>query len=96
MKKTLNRIPKFRSPIDAAIFFEKNNILDFYDEDEFKIVNPKTDRRFSYKKESRKKLISIRIDNEILNNAKALSTKLKRPYQQILNEWLWRGLKKAS
>ena len=98
MKNTKIKIPRFKTTEEAAIFWENNNILNFYSEDEFKIVDPKKNKKYFYKKEVKKekKLISIRIDSIIIDSAKNLSLKMHRPYQQILNEWLWQGLKKVS
>jgi predicted DNA binding CopG/RHH family protein len=92
-KRIKKTIPKFKSAEEAAIFWENNDILEFFDEDEFEIVDPKKHKKYQYGKEEKDKtrLISIRISELLIEKAKELSEKKHLPYQHILKEWLKQG-----
>lgn len=88
MKK---RIPKFKSPEEAALFWESHKILDYIDPKEFKVIYPGKSRRFRFDNPGKrvpKRLISIRVDVPIIERAKKEAGRRKVGYQSILRRWL--------
>lgn len=90
------KIPKFKSAEEAALFWENHEILDFYDPDEFKIVKPQEEKKLEFSKPKREKvLISIRLDKELLDKAKEISSKKHLSYQTLLRQWIWESSQKS-
>lgn len=88
MKK---KIPKFLNEEEAALFWENHEVLDYIDENEFKVVDPKRSGRFHFvnpKKKPVKQLISLRVDSRVLQKAKKIAATKKVGYQTIIRLWL--------
>lgn len=88
MKK---RIPKFRSPEEAALFWENHEVLDYIKPEEFKVVYPWKDKKYRFvnpKKRIHKQLISLRVDSSILDKAKRLASRRNVGYLSILRQWI--------
>lgn len=94
------KIPSFKGAEEEALFWESHDILKYVKPDEFKVINPKKNRRYSFSKPlsaPSKELISLRIDSQILKRAKELALRKGMGYQTILRTWLEKGaFRKAS
>ncbi|MBI2340270.1 MAG: hypothetical protein HYU99_07900 [Deltaproteobacteria bacterium] len=91
MKK---KIPSFRSKEEAALFWENHEVLDYIEPDEFKISKPGEERRYSFRnprKKTAKRLVSLRIDAQLLGKAKRMAERKQAGYQSILRGWLEKG-----
>lgn len=92
MKKAL---PKFKSSDEEALFWEKHEILNYVDKDEFKVVNPQSDKRFRFQKKAAvsppKELISMRVGIDLIDRAKAVAERQQKGYLAILRGWLEKG-----
>ena len=91
MKKN---IPKFRSPEEAALFWESHEVLDYVEADEFKIVPRQERQRYAFVNPNQKKekqLVSLRIDSDLLGREKRVASRCQVGYQSILRKWLEKG-----
>jgi len=91
MKK---KMPEFRSKEEAALFWESHEILDYVDPDEFKVVDPRKQRRYAFRNpraRSERQLISLRIESRLLEQAKNQAARRQVGYQSILRKWLEKG-----
>ena len=88
-----NKLPKFKSKEEAALFWENHELLDHLPEDEFEVVDPKKSKRFSFSPPRPvKHLISLRVNLEIIETARTEAEKQQVGYQTVLNQWLRKGL----
>ena len=91
----MKKRPKFASKEAAALFWENHEVLDYYDENDFSVVQPKDIGRylpalFKPSKPSRS-MVFIHLDNKLLEKAQRASKQLKTNYQDILGDWIKKG-----
>lgn len=85
MKKKLI-IPKFKNEKQEAEFWAHLNLTDYFDASDFErgMVFPSLKRT--------KKLISIRLPEQLLLQVKSRAGKLSMPYQNLIQQYIQKGL----
>lgn len=85
MKKKLV-VPKFKSEAEEAEFWAYLDLSDYFDPSDFKrgAVFPGLKRT--------KRLISIRLPEQLLMKVKAKASKTKVPYQNLIQQFIQRGV----
>lgn len=85
MKKKLV-VPKFKNESDEAEFWAKLDLSEYFDPSDFKrgVVFPSLKRS--------KKLISIRLPEQLLLQVKYKASKLSVPYQSLIQQYVQKGL----
>lgn len=86
MKKKLV-IPKFKSEAEEAEFWANLNLNEYFEPADFKrgIVFPNLKRT--------KRLISIRLPEELIGKVKAKASKLDVPYQSLIRQYIYQGVR---
>ncbi len=84
MKKPL-LLPKFKNEDEERDFWDKVDITEYFEPSDFKQVE------FPNLKRSNR-LISIRLPDSLIGDAKAKAKKLDVPYQRLLREIVRQGL----
>ena len=79
----MSKIPKFKNEDEEAKFWANNSITDYMDE--FEEVNEEI---IITAKKRTKKLISIRMDEDIIEALKLVADKKRMPYQTMIQSWL--------
>lgn len=87
MKKRLN-IPKFKSEAEEAEFWAKLDLSEYFELSDFKrgVVFPNL--------KPSKRLISIRLPEELISKVKAKATKLDVPYQSLIRQYIQQAVSK--
>jgi len=87
MKKKLV-VPKFQNEAEEARFWSKLDLFEYFEPSDFKrgVV-------FSNLKLS-KKLISIRLPEELIGKVKKKANKLDVPYQSLIRQYIQQGVAK--
>jgi predicted DNA binding CopG/RHH family protein len=85
MKKKLV-IPKFRNEAEEAEFWAKLDLSEYFEPSDFKrgMVFPNLKRS--------KKLISIRLPEQLLLQVKMRAKKLSTPYQNLIQQYIQQGI----
>ena len=85
MKKKLV-IPKFKSEAEEAEFWAKLNLMEYFEPSDFKrgVVFPNLKRS--------KRLISIRLPEELIGKVKKKASKLDIPYQSLIRQYIQQGV----
>jgi len=84
MKK---KLPNLKSDRDKAKFWESNqNVLDYFDEDDFKVVNPHKNRI------ENNGFFVMHLNSVMINNMKKISGQRKVNYQKLLEKWIKLGI----
>jgi len=85
MKKQLV-IPKFTNEDEEAAFWANLDLTEYFEPSDFKrgVVFPHVKRR--------KKLISIRLPEQLLLQVKYKAGKLHIPYQQLIQQYIQEGI----
>lgn len=89
MKKQLI-VPKFKDEAEESAYWAKLDLSEYFDPSDFKrgIVFPSLKRT--------KRLISIRLPEQLLLQVKAEAYKHSVPYQSLIQEYIQKGLPTAS
>jgi predicted DNA binding CopG/RHH family protein len=89
------KLPVFKSSEAEALFWEKHDITEYVDQEEFQIVNPKKIPGFNVPEfdlnqypKPRKTLFTMRLDENVLKGVKNLAQKRNLKYQQLLRDWI--------
>ncbi len=92
------KIPKFKSEKEEAAFWATHDLTDFLEDlEELKEpveLAPKLKERF--KKRAQKKLLTIRLEPQQIEDAKKIAEKLSIPYQTLMRSWIHAGIKKEK
>ncbi|MEK7521921.1 MAG: BrnA antitoxin family protein [Patescibacteria group bacterium] len=85
MKKKLI-LPKFKSEAEEAEFWAKLNLMDYFEPSDFKrgVVFPQLKRS--------KRLISIRLPDELISKVKNKADKLDVSYQSLIRQYIQQGV----
>lgn len=85
MKKQLI-VPKFKNEAQEAKFWANLDLTEYFDSSDFKrgVVFPSLKRT--------KKLISIRLPEQLLLEVKHKAGKLSVPYQNLIQQYIQKGL----
>ncbi|OGE28319.1 hypothetical protein A2867_04895 [Candidatus Daviesbacteria bacterium RIFCSPHIGHO2_01_FULL_40_11] len=85
MKKKLV-VPKFKSESEEADFWANLNLSEYFEPSDFKrgIVFPNLRRT--------KRLISIRLPEELIGKVKEKAAKLDVPYQSLIRQYIQQGV----
>ncbi len=79
----MSKIPKFKSEEEEAKFWNTHDLTNYLDE--FEEVNEEI---IITAKKRTKKLISIRMDEDIIVALKIAADKKRMPYQTLIQSWL--------
>lgn len=94
LKKGTKKLPKFKSDRAEVRFFETHDMAEYWDEledvDEVIELAPELARRI--RERMKKRLLAIRLEEWQIARAKELAKKQKVPYQQLMREWITRGI----
>lgn len=87
MKKKLV-VPKFKNEAEEAEFWANLDLSEYFEPDDFKrgVVFPSLKRT--------KRLISIRLPEQLLLKVKDKASKLHVPYQNLIQEYIQQGIGK--
>lgn len=85
MKKKLI-VPKFKNEAEEAGFWAKLNLIEYFEPSDFRkgVVFPQLKRS--------KRLISIRLPDELINKVKKEASKLDVPYQSLIRRYIQQGV----
>lgn len=85
MKKKLT-VPKFKNEAEEAEFWAKLDLSEYFEPSDFKrgMVFPSLKRT--------KKLISIRLPEQLLVQVKDQARKMSVPYQSLIQQYVQKGL----
>lgn len=85
MKKKLV-VPKFKSEAEEAEFWANLNLTEYFEPADFRrgVVFPMLKRS--------KRLISIRLSEQLINKVKQKASKLDVPYQSLIREYIQQGV----
>jgi predicted DNA binding CopG/RHH family protein len=87
--KKLKPIPKFKNEHEEDQFWQKANLKDYVDFDEFKPVSFPNLKLTS-------KTISIRMPLSLLDSLKVEASRLDMPYQTLAKQLIMKGLRNQS
>ena len=87
MKKKLV-VPKFRNEAEEAKFWANLNLMEYFKPSDFRrgVVFPNLKRS--------KRLISIRLPEELISKVKEKASKLDIPYQSLIRQYVHQGVVK--
>ena len=85
MKKKLV-VPKFRNEAEEAKFWASLNLMEYFEPSDFRrgVVFPNLKRS--------KRLISIRLPEELISKVKEKANKLDVPYQSLIRQYVHQGV----
>ena len=86
MKTKKKTIPKFRTEEEEAKFWDRHSVTDFMHE-----LNVVKNVKFP---KPRKRLISVRVDEPLINSLKAVATSKGIGYLTLIRMWLMERLSK--
>jgi predicted DNA binding CopG/RHH family protein len=94
MKKRVKRITDLRTEEEIDRFWSTHSLTDYLgdteDVDEVLVLAPDLARRI--RERSRKRLLTIRLEEWRIARAKAIARAKKVPYQRLLRDWISRGM----
>ncbi len=94
MKKRIKRIPDLKSEEEIDRFWSTHSLTDYLGDteevDEILVLAPGLARRI--RERSRKRLLTIRLEEWRIARAKSIARARKIPYQRLLREWISRGM----
>lgn len=87
MKKKLV-VPKFKSESEEADFWANLDLTEYFEPSDFKrgVIFPNLKRT--------KRLISIRLPEELIGRVKEKASKLDVPYQSLIRQYIQQGVAK--
>lgn len=85
MKKRL-LVPKFKNEAEEARFWANLNLNEYFEPSDFKrgLIFPKLKHT--------KRLISIRLPEELIGKVKEKASKLDMPYQSLIRQYIQQGI----
>lgn len=85
MKKKLV-VPKFKNESEEADFWANLNLMDYFEPSDFKrgVIFPNLKRS--------KRLISIRLPEELISKVKAKASRFDVPYQSLIRQYIQQGV----
>jgi len=93
-KKKSKRLPVLKTEEDVHRFWSTHSLTDYLGDteavDEAIELDPDLARRI--RERSRKRLLTIRLEEWRIKRAKEIARRKGIPYQQLLREWISRGL----
>ena len=93
MKKA-KRIPELKTEAEVHRFWSTHSFADYHDDteavDEVIALSPGLARKILER--SRKRLLTIRLEERRITRAKEIARTKGIPYQQLLRDWITRGL----
>ena len=89
MKKQLV-LPKFKNEDEEAVFWDKIDLTEYFEPSDFKHV------MFPNLKRTTKKLISIRLPEQLILKVKNKASKLHVPYQNLIQQFIQQGVEGAK
>jgi predicted DNA binding CopG/RHH family protein len=94
MKKKTKRIPELKTEAEIDRFWSTHSLTDYLgdtqDVDEVLVLAPELARRI--RERSRKRLLTIRLEEWRITRAKAIARAKGVPYQRLLRDWIARGM----
>lgn len=91
----MKKIPKFASKEEAALFWENHEVMDYYNEKDFSVVQPKDLHRYlpalAKPLKPSRSMVFISLDNKLLEKAQRTSKKMKADYHDVLGAWVKKG-----
>ncbi|MBI2899412.1 MAG: hypothetical protein HYY17_04460 [Planctomycetes bacterium] len=95
LKKGPGKLPKFKSDEEEIRFFERHDMAAYWDQledvDAVIELSPALERRI--RERMKKRLLAIRLENWQIARAKEIARKKGVPYQQLMREWISRGIR---
>ncbi len=84
MKKPLV-LPKFKNEDEEVKFWDKIDLTEYFEPSDFKhVAFPNLKRT--------KRLISIRLPEELISKVKEKASKLEMPYQSLIRQYIQQGI----
>lgn len=85
MKKKLV-VPKFKDEAEEAKFWASLNLMEYFEPSDFKrgVIFPNLKRS--------KRLISIRLPEELISKVKEKADKMDVPYQSLIRQYIQQGV----
>ena len=79
-------VPKFRNEAEEAKFWANLNLMEYFEPSDFRrgVVFPNLKRS--------KRLISIRLPEELISKVKDKANKLDVPYQSLIRQYVHQGV----
>ena len=94
MKKKAMRIPDFKTEEEIDRFWSTHSLTDYLDDtekvDKVLVLTPDLARRIRAR--SRKRLLTIRLEEWRIARAKAIARAKGIPYQRLIRYWISRGM----
>lgn len=94
MKKRTKRIPDLKTEKDIDRFWSTHSLTDYLGDtenvDDVFVLAPELARRI--RERSRKRLLTIRLEEWRIARAKAIARAKGIPYQRLLRDWISRGM----
>lgn len=94
MKKKAKRIPDLKTEAEIDRFWSKHSLTDYLGDtqevDEVLVLAPELARRI--RERSRKRLLTIRLEEWRITRAKAIARAKGIPYQRLLRDWISLGM----
>lgn len=94
MKRTKRRIPDLKTEEEIDRFWSTHSLTDVLGDtdevDEVLLLAPGLARRI--RERSRKRLLTLRLEEWRIDRAKAIARAKGVPYQRLIREWISRGM----
>lgn len=94
MRKSKRRIPDLKTEKEIDRFWSTHDLTDYLGDtekvDEVLVLAPELARRI--RERSRKRLLTLRLEEWRIVRAKAIARAKGVPYQRLLREWISRGM----
>jgi len=95
VKRKAKRLPRFKTHEEFIRFVETHDMTDYANEfepiDEMITLSPKLAK--SIRERTKKKLLSIRMEQWQIDRAKEIAKKKGMPYQELMREWITQGIR---
>lgn len=93
--QTMKSLPKFKTPEEAALFWENHEILDYVDANEFKVWSSTEIKNhlksFARPKGPKQVFLTVPLDQKILDKALRQSKQQQTPLDKIIGHWIKKG-----
>lgn len=94
-RKGPGKLPKFKTPAEELRFFETHDMAPYWNQlervDEMISLAPELARRIQER--TKKRMLAIRLEEWQIARAKEIARKKGVPYQQLLRQWISRGIR---
>jgi len=84
----LKKIPKFKSLKEEALFWDKNDVGEYFDLSTFTLVKPKTKLQETY--------VTVRMDKPLRDKIKDLAKSEDRSVSSLIRMWAIKNLPSSS